>query len=52
MERQEDFLLPGFKNPDYSVFHAFSSHNKLIGSKNPSYDGGLVGEAKLACFSD
>jgi hypothetical protein len=51
MERQEDFVLPGFLNPYYSVSHAFLSHDKLIGSLNPCYDGGLVGEALVLCFS-
>jgi hypothetical protein len=51
MEQQEDFVLPGFLNPCYSVSHAFLSHDKLIGSLNPCYDGGLVGEALVLCFS-
>ncbi len=51
MERQEDLLLPGFLNPYYSVSHAFLNHDKLIGSSNPCYDGGLVGEALVLCFS-
>jgi len=51
MEKQEDLLLPGFLNPDYSVSHAYPNHDKLIGSLNPCYDGGLVGEAPLPCFS-
>lgn len=50
MERQEDLLLPGLLNPYYSLSHAFPSHDKLIGSLNPCYDGGLVGEALLSAF--
>jgi transposase len=33
------------------VSHAFPNHDKLIGSLNPCYDGGLVGEAPVFCFS-
>jgi hypothetical protein len=51
MERQEDLLLPGLLNPYYSLSHAFPNHDKLIGSLNPCYDGGLVGEAPALCFS-
>jgi hypothetical protein len=51
MERQEDLQLPGSLNPDYSVSHAFLNHDKLIGSLNPCYDGGLVREAPVLCFS-
>jgi hypothetical protein len=42
-ERQEDELLPGSKNPDFSVFPASLNPDKLIGSKNPGHGGGLVG---------
>ena len=38
-------------NPYYSVSHAFLNHDKLIGSLNPCYDGGLVWEALVLCFS-
>jgi len=46
-----DLLLPGFLNPSYSVSHAFLNHDKLIGFLNPCYDGGLVREALVLCFS-
>lgn len=52
MERQEGLLLPGLLDPYYSVSHAFPNHDKLIGSLNPCYDGGLVEEAPVSCFSD
>jgi len=51
MERREDSLLPGLLNPYYSLSHAFPNHDKLIGLLNPCYDGGLVGEASVLCFS-
>jgi len=51
MERQKDSLLPGLLNPSYSLSHAFPNHDKLIGSLNPCYDGGLVGEVPVLCFS-
>jgi hypothetical protein len=31
MERQEDLILPGPLSPDYSLFPASQSHDKLIG---------------------
>lgn len=43
MERQENELLPGSENPDYSVFPASLNPDKLIGSVNPGHGGGLVG---------
>jgi hypothetical protein len=42
MVRQEDELLPGCENPEYSVFPASWSPDRLIGSVNPSHDGGLA----------
>jgi len=35
------------KSPDFSVFPASPSPNKLIGSSNPGHDGGLVGRRIL-----
>jgi len=43
LERQEDVLLPGSENPDFSVFPASPNPDKLIGPANPSHGGGLVG---------
>jgi hypothetical protein len=42
-ERQESVLLPGSKNPYYSVFSASLNPNRLIGSMNTGHGGSLVG---------
>ncbi len=42
MKRQENELLPGRESPDYSVFPASLNPDRLIGSENPGYGGGLV----------
>lgn len=47
--RQENSLLPGSKNPDYSLFPAFLSHDRMIGPKtSPCNAGGLVGRHTLS----
>jgi hypothetical protein len=47
--RQENSLLPGSKNPDYSLFPASLSHDKMIGpTKSPCHAGGLVGRHILS----
>jgi transposase len=46
--RQENSVLPGSENPDYSVFPASQSHDKMIGPKSPGYEGGLVGRHSLS----
>jgi hypothetical protein len=40
-------LLPGSLNPQYSLFPASHSHDRLIGPKSPGNDGGLVGRRFL-----
>ena len=43
-------MLPGSKNPDYSLFPASLSHNRMIGPlKSPGNAGGLVGRHTLPC---
>ena len=46
-ESQEGLVLPGSENPCFSVSPASQNHDKLIGSMNPSEDGGLVGRQFL-----
>ena len=48
MERQENELLPGCRNPEYSVFPASLNPDRLIGSVNPGHGGGLVGRHYFA----
>jgi hypothetical protein len=48
--RQENLVLPGSKNPEYSLFPASLSHDRMIGrSKSPGNAGGLVGRHTLSC---
>src|SRR5512139_3737805 len=47
--RQENAVLPGSKNPEYSLFPASLSHDRMIGPGSPGNAGGLVGRHTLSC---
>jgi len=51
--RQENVVLPGSKNPEYSVFPASLRHDRMMGPwKSPGNAGGLVGRHTLSFILD